>query len=105
MPLTPEQFDKLVTKDDLKNLEERMDKKFDAVDKKFDAAFNVFASKDDLEEKLKNVATKEDINKVLTAVDGIAHKHQKFEVELISNQVAHDHFGSRIKQLEKQRIN
>jgi hypothetical protein len=76
MTLTPEQFDKLVTKDDLKNLEEKLDEK---IDKK--------------------------INKVLAAIDGIARKHQKFELELISNQVAHDRFETKIKQLEKQRIN
>ena len=78
MTLTPEQFDKLVTKD---YLEEK------------------------LAEKLENMATKEDVDKILTAVDGIARKHQEFEVELISNQVAHDRFKTRIKQLEKQKTN
>ena len=78
MPLTPEQFNKLVTKD---YLEEK------------------------LAEKLENMATKEDVDKILTAVDGIARKHQEFEVELISNQVAHDRFKTRIKQLEKQKTN
>jgi len=48
MPLTPEQFNKLVTKEYFE---------------------------EELEERLKNLATKEDINKVLAAVDGIAHKH------------------------------
>ena len=78
MTLTPEQFDKLVTKD---YLEEK------------------------LAEKLEKMATKEDVDKILTAVDGIARKHQEFEVELISNQVAHDRFKTRIKQLEKQKTN
>ncbi|MBI2459129.1 MAG: hypothetical protein HYV53_01080 [Parcubacteria group bacterium] len=80
MSLTPEQFNKLVTKD-------------------------YFEEK--LEEKLKNLATKEDIDKVLTAVDGIAHKHQGFEVEMAANQGAHNRLGKniagheiRIKKLE-----
>ena len=72
MPLTPEQFNKLVTKDDLKELEERLDAK---IDKKID--------------------------RVLTAVDGIAKKHKDFETELAANQGAHDRFEERIKNLEK----
>lgn len=69
MPLTPEQFNKLVAKD-------------------------YFEEK--LEEKLKNLATKDDINKILTAVDGLAHKHQNFEVELAANLGAHDRLGEKI---------
>jgi len=69
MPLTPEQFNKLVTKDDL-------------------------------DEKLKNMATKEDVHKILAAVDGIAKKHEDFETELTANQGSHDRFESRIKKLE-----
>lgn len=79
MSLTPEQFDILVTKDDLKNLEERLDEK---MDKK--------------------------INKVLTAIDGIAHKHQSFETEMAANVGAHDRFenkftatNGRVEVLEK----
>lgn len=75
MPLTSEQFDKLVTKDE----------------------FNEF--KNDM------MDMKKDVKKILNSVDGIARKHQKFEVELTSNQVAHDRFESKIKQMEKQRIN
>jgi ribosomal protein L19E len=70
MPLTPEQFNKLVTKEDL-------------------------------DDKLKNLATKEDINKILVAVDGIAKKHEDFKIELVSNQAAHDRFEERMKGLEK----
>ena len=69
MPLTPEQFNKLVTKD-------------------------YFEEK--LAEKLENMATKEDIDKILTAVDGIAHKHQSFEVEMAANLGAHDRLNKKI---------
>lgn len=72
MPLTPEQFNKLVTKDDIKELEERLDAK---IDKKID--------------------------RVLSAVDGIAKKHKDFETELAANQGAHDRFEKRIKIIEK----
>jgi len=65
MPLTPEQFDKLATKEDLKELK-------------------------------REVATKEDVNKILTAVDGIAHKHQSFEVEMTANLGAHDRMNKKI---------
>ena len=74
MPLTPEQFNKLVTKD-------------------------YFEEK--LSEKLENMATKEDVNKILTAVDGIAHKHQKFEVELAANVGAHDRFEKKFTKADK----
>lgn len=69
MSLTPEQFNKLVAKD-------------------------YFEEK--LEEKLKNLATKDDVNKILTAVDGIVHKHKNFEVEMAANLGAHDRFGEKV---------
>jgi len=76
MPLTPEQFNKLVTreilKEDLKELEEKIGTKID-----------------------------NKINQVLTAVDGIAKKHEDFKIELAANQGAHDRFEERIKGLEK----
>lgn len=76
MSLTPEQFNKLVTreilKEDLKDLEEKIYAKID-----------------------------EKIDQVLTAVDGIAKKHKDFETELAANQGAHDRFKDRIKGLEK----
>ena len=43
-----------------------------------------------------NMATKEDVNKILTAVDGIASKHQSFEVEMAANLGAHDRLGKKI---------
>ncbi|MDP2708731.1 MAG: hypothetical protein Q8O93_01600 [bacterium] len=76
MTLTPEQFNKIVTKEilkeDLKELEERLGAK---IDKKMD--------------------------EVLTAVDGIAKKHEDFKTEMVANQGAHDRFEVRIKGLEK----
>jgi hypothetical protein len=37
---------------------------------------------------------------VLTAVDGIAKKHQNFDEEMASNMAAHDRFEYRITKLE-----
>ncbi|OGF27990.1 hypothetical protein A2468_04140 [Candidatus Falkowbacteria bacterium RIFOXYC2_FULL_46_15] len=74
MTMTIEQFNKIVTKDDLKEAiresEERLSQKID---------------------------------KVLTAVDGIARKHQDFDEELTSNQAAHDRLQSEIIKI-KERI-
>ncbi len=94
MTLIPKQFNKLATKDDLKGLEKK-------IDKKFDAAYHMFAAKEDIKELKREIATKEDINKILTAVDGIAKKHQDFETELAANLGAHDRFETRIARLEK----
>lgn len=107
MTLTPEQFNKLVTKEYLDERLENMATKEDLkvlekkMDKKFDAAFDLFATKEDLKELKREMANKEDINKILAAVDGIAKKHQDFEVELAANLGAHDRFETRITKLEK----
>ncbi|MDP2709135.1 MAG: hypothetical protein Q8O93_03755 [bacterium] len=62
--------------------------------------FNKLVTKEYFEEKLKDLSTKEDINKVLAAVDGIAKKHKDFEVELAANQGAHDRMSEYIKKHE-----
>jgi len=67
MPLTPEQFAKLVTKDE----------------------FN------ELKTEVKEIG--DNVKKILTSVDGIAKKHEDFETELTANQGSHDRFESRIK--------
>jgi len=61
-------------------------------------------TKEDLDAKLENMATKEDVDKILAAVDGIAKKHEDFETELTANQGAHDRFESRIKNLELKKV-
>ena len=74
MTLTPEQFNKLVIKEDFDRLEKKVDKLV------------------------------ENVSLVLSAVDGITKKYEGHKVEHTSNTVAHDRFESRIKQLEKHRI-
>lgn len=80
MSLTPEQFAKLVTKEDL-------------------------------DARLENIATKDDVHEILAAVDGIAKKHEDFKTEMASNQGAHDRMsetiadhGVRIKKLELENV-
>jgi len=78
MALTPEQFNKLVTKDE----------------------FNEF--KDEM------MDMKKDVKKILNSVDSIAKKHQDFDAELAANLGAHNRFeekftknDDRIKVIEK----
>lgn len=71
MPLTPEEFNKLATKEDLKKLEEKFD----------------------------NLSS--DVKLLLNSVDGLARKVDNLSSELVANQAAHDRFETRITDLEK----
>ncbi len=71
MTLTPEQFNLLVTKEDLKD----------------------FYTKTEMDEKF---------DKVLTAVDGVAHKLDVIEHAFVSNMAAHDRFEKRLVRIEKE---
>ena len=70
MTLTPEQFNMLVTKEEHRQLEKKVD------------------------------AIAENVGKILTAVDGIAKKHETFEQELVANIAAHDRFQADITKLK-----
>ena len=70
MTLTPEQFNKLVTKKDYQNLE----KKFDKISNKVD--------------------------QILDVVEGIATEQKTIRQELVMNQSAHNRFEKRITKLE-----
>ena len=74
MTLTPKQFNKLATKDDVGEI------------------------KKDL------AGVKGDVRKILTAVDGLAKNVQDFQAELASNQIAHDRMQKHIESLEKRII-
>jgi hypothetical protein len=82
MSLTPEQFSKIALKEDLKELEERLDAK---IGKRID--------------------------QVLTSVDGLAKSVKDFKAEMASNQGAHDRMSNsiinhevRIKKLELKNV-
>lgn len=71
--LSPEQFNKIVLKEDLDTI---LDAKFD--------------------EKLEPLKSE-----ILQAIDGLAKKLDNVQIELASNIVAHDRFETRITHLEK----
>lgn len=69
---------------------EGVDKRFEGVDKRFDKLFEVFATKEDLEEAVKNLSTKEDFNNLLNSVDAYAKKADTYfqEMVMLSHQVS-----------------
>lgn len=71
MTLTPEQFNKLVTKDEFTEFKDEM------------------------------MEMKADVKKLLTAVDGLAKKTENADLSSVSNQAAHDRFENRITRIEK----
>lgn len=71
MALTPEQFNKLVTKDEFTEFKDEM------------------------------MEMKADVKKLLTAVDGLAKKTENADLSSVSNQAAHDRFKKRISRMEK----
>ena len=100
---------KMATKEDLKEVRGEMATKED---------LKQYATKEDLnkvlievlvnKEKLEKCATRDDldkaVDKIITAVDGLAKKTDKVEIEQISNIVAHDRFEKRITKLESVKI-
>ena len=99
-------------KSDLNRLEEKMDSKFDAAknnldefreetNNKFNAAFEMFASKEDIKELEKRVASKEDINRLFILMDSIVVKHQENEAERTANIGAHDRIKEDIAKTNK----
>lgn len=71
MTLTPEQFNKLATKDEFNELKTEV-------------------------REIKN-----DVKIILTGVDGLAEKLDDIEHAFVSNQAAHDRFESRLSRIEK----
>ncbi|MFH0891347.1 MAG: hypothetical protein V1867_01040 [Candidatus Falkowbacteria bacterium] len=72
MTLTPEQFNKLVTKDEFNGLSDKVD----------------------------NIA--EGIHDILGALDAQKKKLDDIEHAFVSNQAAHDRFEKRLERIEKQ---
>ena len=63
--------------------------------------FNKLATKDDLDKIRKEMTNKDDLNKVLSAVDVLAKKFDNFHAEMAANQAAHDRFEKDINDLKK----
>lgn len=107
MTLSPEQFNQLATKEDLKK---ELKKEFGnyynkkEMDQKFDSVFKVVNVI--IKDELKNYYTKSEMDQkfdlVLTAVDAVILKLDKMENAFVFNQAAHDRFEGRISRTEKQ---
>ena len=54
--------------------------------------FNKLVTKDDLEEKTKNLVTKSEHNDVMNALDSVVKKLDTIKHAFVSNQAAHDRF-------------
>jgi len=79
-----EKFEKVDEK--FERMDERfvkIDEKFDKVDEKFGTLFEIFATKEDLIEAVKNLSTKEDFNKLLSAVDTYAKNADTYFQEMV----------------------
>lgn len=79
MAISPEQFDQLATKEDLKDLVTK-----DYLDKRI--GLDIKGLEENLKEKL---SSKEDMSKVLNAVDGLAKQFDVIETEFKSDKIAH----------------
>jgi outer membrane murein-binding lipoprotein Lpp len=71
MSLTPEQFNKLATRDGLGRVEDKVD------------------------------SLTSNVSQLLTAVDGLAKNVKDIEHAFVSNQAAHDRFEERLTRIEK----
>ena len=68
---------------DYKELVEYLDVKFNKIDERFKFLQEVFVTKDEFNSATENLATKEDINNLATAVDEYAKKAEDFFQELV----------------------
>jgi len=105
MTLTLEQFNKIATKEDLRNLENRMASKEDLnklADRTDKVVIKLIATSENLDrvENKVDVLT-ENISTLLTSVDGLAKKLDDIEHAFVSNQAAHDRFEGRLERIEK----
>ena len=68
-------------------------------DKDIQKLIDVFATKEDLQEAVKNLSTKEDFNKLLTAVDSYAKKADAYFQEMVMLSHKVDRHEKWIKQM------
>ena len=97
MTLTPEQFNQLATKDDLKALvsEQKFQDKTDKIVNK------LFTLEDRVEKIEQTMVTKQDHNEVMNTLDAVMKKLDTIEHAFVFNQAAHDRFEQRITKIEQ----
>ena len=61
-----------------------VDGRFESVDKRFDKLFEVFATKEDLKEAVRNLSTKEDFDNLLNTVDTYAKRADTYFQEMVA---------------------
>ena len=84
---------------DFSELVKYLDEKFKQIDERFSKLFGVFATKENLKEVSSGLATKEDFNRLSSAVDAYAKKADTYcqEMVMLSHKV--DRHEKWIKQL------
>lgn len=112
MTLTPEQFNLLATKEDLKNFrtKDEIDGKFNQIENRFSkletkldslsvSHINTNQRVERIEEKVD--ALVDSMSDVLTSLDGVAKGLNDMKHEFATNLGAHDRFEERITKIEK----
>jgi hypothetical protein len=61
----------------------KIDERFESIDKGFESLLEVFVTKDEFNGAIEKLATKEDLNSLMTSVDAYAVKADKFFQELV----------------------
>ena len=69
--------------EDFSELIEYLDKKFQKIDKQFESLPGIFVTKEDLDEKTDYLTTKDDFNKLLSAVDAYANRADTYFQEML----------------------
>ena len=68
---------------DFEQLRDYLEQRFTKIDEKFDRLFGVFATKEDLQESVSNLSTKNDFSNLLSAVDAYAKKADTYFQEMV----------------------
>ena len=68
---------------DFSELIEYLNGKFGKIDERFNKLFEVFATKEDLEEAVRNLSTKDDFNNLMVSIDTYAKKSDKYFQEML----------------------
>ncbi len=74
-----------------KNMEKRQD----------NLTIEVINVKEDLKDVKKNMATKDDMNIIITALDKMSKRYESHEIEHVSNLAAHERLQEQINEIKK----
>jgi len=80
-----------------KDIKQEMDTMNNKINK---LAIDYLDMKEDIKKIKENMATKDDINKILSAVDAAIGQYQEIKIEQLSNQAAHERFEADITKLK-----